>query len=470
MSDASFFKQRAFVWAGVLPLMIHPQTQAAYFVLAKNRATSSWAEGSACWTLFGGSCAESDGCNPAFASKSASVEEVAAREFVQESNGMLRWSEGESSRRVRSQWQDICEDLVRGNFLMRAVLEPLATPLPMPLAAPLAAPLALKQKDADAEAEMAKVADLGAKKTARVVFCVRVPWNPGAVDRFASSHALLAHMHEVNEGRGSAAHLDALTPNVCRWLRHHPACVFESVNISFSEASCVGFCPQDFAAPASAASAEQPINTHKESRVSDRRLPRARGHNVFSEGDATSDAASDGGASFVTQSSVTSRFTHMTSRFARKWTPPKREGFATHRSGYQSAESACSKDSRAFAQSPTLNARSTLLSSKSTSAWKSPRVEVLKAREQAAQTPSAAPEAMLRVDVLKRVKPEWLEKTALRLVSFRAAQQALFSRGVIPNTPEFEQIDGSALAAIAACMRDCRARFPHVWALNTADA
>jgi hypothetical protein len=60
--------------ASVLPCMTHPTSKETYFLLGRNKIVPDWPEGSAVFSDFGGQCKASE-----------SIEECAAREFIEES-------------------------------------------------------------------------------------------------------------------------------------------------------------------------------------------------------------------------------------------------------------------------------------------------------------------------------------------------------------------------------------------------
>lgn len=93
----------------MLTFSIDPQWGNMYFWLGKERRNSRWPEGSETWSDFGGRPHELEGsCD------------IAAREFVEESCGMLRYFPSDVC--PRHAWTDIASDLKCGNYLFRITM------------------------------------------------------------------------------------------------------------------------------------------------------------------------------------------------------------------------------------------------------------------------------------------------------------------------------------------------------------
>lgn len=93
--------------ASILPIMLEPHLGTIYFLLAKERYHPSWLKGSNLWTDFGGGYQEEDAC----------PEDTAAREFLEETLGQVKFFE--SDELPRSTHQDIAVSLQEERFLLQ---------------------------------------------------------------------------------------------------------------------------------------------------------------------------------------------------------------------------------------------------------------------------------------------------------------------------------------------------------------
>jgi hypothetical protein len=94
------------VGASVLPVMTDPVQGLLYFLLCKDRDHPTWAATAQGWTDFGG---RHDGTETA--------EETAAREFVEETAGQVRYFPSDTL--PRSQTADIVHSLTQDQYLLR---------------------------------------------------------------------------------------------------------------------------------------------------------------------------------------------------------------------------------------------------------------------------------------------------------------------------------------------------------------
>lgn len=94
------------VGASVLPVMLDPLHGALYFLLAKERHHSTWPEGSNLWTDFGGRQEPGE-----------AAEQVAAREFVEETLGQVKFFKEDVV--PRTSFEDIAQALKRGHYVLQ---------------------------------------------------------------------------------------------------------------------------------------------------------------------------------------------------------------------------------------------------------------------------------------------------------------------------------------------------------------
>jgi hypothetical protein len=124
------------VGASVLPVMLNPLHGTLYFLLAKERYHSSWPEGSNLWTDLGGR-----------QERREVAEEVAGREFLEETLGEVQFFENDVL--PRTSCQDIIQALKKGHYVLQfSHLQ---------------------------------------NSTRFVTFVVQVPWDPSVPKRFAKS-------------------------------------------------------------------------------------------------------------------------------------------------------------------------------------------------------------------------------------------------------------------------------------------
>jgi hypothetical protein len=97
------------VRATILPFSIDTRFQRVYFLLGLGRSIMSWPEGSNRWSDFGGVPQKND----------RDYFDAAAREFVEETLGVVRYFEHDNTYRPRKTWKDISESLRRGEYFKR---------------------------------------------------------------------------------------------------------------------------------------------------------------------------------------------------------------------------------------------------------------------------------------------------------------------------------------------------------------
>lgn len=97
------------VGASILPFMVDGRHKLVYFLLGRECPSLAWAEGSDRIDSFGGAPNKSD----------RDPEETAAREFVEETLGVVRFFETDSTRSPRTKWGDIAASLRKGQFLRK---------------------------------------------------------------------------------------------------------------------------------------------------------------------------------------------------------------------------------------------------------------------------------------------------------------------------------------------------------------
>ena len=90
--------------ASVLPVMTDPVQGKLYFLLAKERYHPSWSKGSNLWSDFGGK-----------RDKKETPEQVAAREFIEESLGVVRFSDAFQKETIT----DIAHALRQERYLLK---------------------------------------------------------------------------------------------------------------------------------------------------------------------------------------------------------------------------------------------------------------------------------------------------------------------------------------------------------------
>jgi 8-oxo-dGTP pyrophosphatase MutT (NUDIX family) len=146
------------VGASLLPLMLEPLHGTLYFLLAKERHHTTWPEGSNLWTDLGGR-QESGEC----------AEQVAAREFVEETLGQVRFFEGDTLPRDFNGAPDIANALKQGHYVL----------------------------------QFSHVH----QGTRFVTFVVQVPWDPSVSTRFEHARAAYAAQENPEPSRLEKSHL-----------------------------------------------------------------------------------------------------------------------------------------------------------------------------------------------------------------------------------------------------------------------
>ena len=128
------------IGAGLLPFSVDPECNRLYFWLGQERYNARWTRGSCLWGCFGGKSA----------GLGETAEDIAAREFVEETAGMMQYFKNDIIPRFKH--KDIAQSLKDGNFLLRL--------------------------------EFNAISKSG-KPVQYVSFLKQVPWDPGASRRFA---------------------------------------------------------------------------------------------------------------------------------------------------------------------------------------------------------------------------------------------------------------------------------------------
>lgn len=161
------------IGACIMPFCIDPVWGRMYFLLGKERYTSNWVRSSELWSCFGG--------RPA--NRGEAVEHVAAREFLEETCGMVKFFESDTL--PRTEHADISNFLASHKFLLRVniVIKPGGEP--------------------SGKADAHKL---------YTVFVTQIPWDPQCVLRFGRCRSMLATVRLVPSTRGRL-----------RWMLAHPA-------------------------------------------------------------------------------------------------------------------------------------------------------------------------------------------------------------------------------------------------------
>jgi len=138
------------VGASILAFMVDDQHKLVFFLLGKQCKSLRWAEGSHALTDFGGGVAPSD----------RDPEETAAREFVEETLGVVQFFENDDATKLpRRRWDDIAESLRKGQYLRKVQS-------------------AYKESGTDV-------------RKVYVTFVVPIPWEPHCTRRFRHCRTLL---------------------------------------------------------------------------------------------------------------------------------------------------------------------------------------------------------------------------------------------------------------------------------------
>lgn len=176
------------IGASILAFAMDPQHDRAYFWLGKERKVLAWGAGSNRWSDFGGGRIRSD-VDPAA---------TAAREFVQETAGCVRYFDADSAG-LRTRSDDIAASLRKGEYVIKL------------------------------ETTVGKSTDGNIRLF--VTYVVQLPWDPRAIMRFQHCRALLSGLHkQLLRVPLDATEKEALTPadsllraSRARWLLYHPA-------------------------------------------------------------------------------------------------------------------------------------------------------------------------------------------------------------------------------------------------------
>jgi len=139
------------IGAGILPFSIDPECNRMYFWLGQERYNARWSRGSCMWGCFGGKA------NPG-----ESAEDIAAREFVEETAGMMKYFAADNI--PRSNYFDISQSLRQDKYLLRLEFN------------------AISKTNA---------------RVQYVLFFKQVPWDPGASRRFARCLHIMRNLPAV---------------------------------------------------------------------------------------------------------------------------------------------------------------------------------------------------------------------------------------------------------------------------------
>jgi hypothetical protein len=134
--------------ASMLVCSVDPMWGNIYFWMGKERRNMRWPEGSETWSDFGGRPQGSE-----------TSTDIAAREFVEESCGMLRYFEHDTTPRYG--WEDISHDLQCRRYIFRIT--------------------------------MWTTDDMGVKKIF-VTYVKQIPWQPDAMDRYSECMSTLVNI------------------------------------------------------------------------------------------------------------------------------------------------------------------------------------------------------------------------------------------------------------------------------------
>lgn len=136
------------VGASILCFSIDPVFKRIYFLLGKERHNYRWPAGSSKWSDFGGGVAPGDTCE----------EQTAAREFVEETLGVVKW--GETSQVPITSPTQIAEELKEGKYLFKILH--------------------------------------GNKFRKFVMFVKQIPWDPECTVRFSEYRSLLTRPRDLD--------------------------------------------------------------------------------------------------------------------------------------------------------------------------------------------------------------------------------------------------------------------------------
>lgn len=126
--------------ASVLPFCVDPQWGRIYFILGKERKYVGWTRGSDRWGDFGGRADKDE----------STAEQVAAREFVEESLGAIQYFDDEEGQ-IMTDYTPVQQSLMREEYVFRII------------------------------------SDTGNENNKRhfVTFVKQVPWKPSSIERFS---------------------------------------------------------------------------------------------------------------------------------------------------------------------------------------------------------------------------------------------------------------------------------------------
>ena len=140
------------IGAGLLPFSVDPECNRMYFWLGQERYNARWTRGSCMWGCFGGKSAHAG----------ESAEDIAAREFVEETAGMMKFFNSDTI--PRSSYKDISQALQLNKYLLRL--------------------------------EFNAISKSGSR-VQYVSFLKQVPWDPGASRRFARCLQIMRNLPAV---------------------------------------------------------------------------------------------------------------------------------------------------------------------------------------------------------------------------------------------------------------------------------
>jgi hypothetical protein len=180
-----YWEHSRVIGAAILPFCVDPECGRLFFWLGKERYNAKWARGSEMWACFGG--------RPMH--KSESPEYIAAREFVEETAGMLMYFQTDVL--PRSSYTDIAASLSDNNFLFRLVF-------------------GVTSSSASSSTSPATIrSDSGSSSSnggIYVVFVKQIHWDPQAARRFKACINLLNKLPA-----------SVKDPHKRAWLLEHPA-------------------------------------------------------------------------------------------------------------------------------------------------------------------------------------------------------------------------------------------------------
>lgn len=130
-----------FIGASLLCFSVDPQYNRVYFLLGQEKKTFRWPQGSERFSDFGGACQNS----------SESPEHAAAREFAEETLGMVKYFESDTI--PRTEFYDIVSSLFRKEYIFKIII--------------------------------------GYNKKNYVVFLKQIPWDPECTYRFDACRGML---------------------------------------------------------------------------------------------------------------------------------------------------------------------------------------------------------------------------------------------------------------------------------------